>query len=105
MDSIVIIWDDSDYIYRIMDTMEKNNDSVLNELREKYRENPEDLIAAISLVQYYSDHGWFNEAVDICKEALEVHKNDYSLLLEGEIPVSRKVILLRQKNLCPGYSD
>jgi tetratricopeptide (TPR) repeat protein len=69
----------------------ENTSVNLDQLRADYRSDPENLSIAIRLGQYYSDHGWYNEALDIYQNALTVHERDYALILEyGNLCFRRK---------------
>ncbi|MBN2035162.1 MAG: tetratricopeptide repeat protein [Chitinispirillaceae bacterium] len=55
--------------------------SLLEELRSVYKAAPGDAQAASRLAEHYADLGWYNEALDIYREALSVHGDDFFLLL------------------------
>lgn len=57
-------------------------DPVLEELRSVYKTDPQNLDNAIRLIQCLSDQGWYNEALDIAKAALESESQNYALVLE-----------------------
>lgn len=78
--------------YNTIDSGKMENPSVnLDQLRADYQANPENLSVAIRLGQYYSDHGWYNEALDIYEQALKTHESEFALILEyGNLCFRRK---------------
>jgi tetratricopeptide (TPR) repeat protein len=63
------------------DAGQANDISLLEELRSAYKAAPGDVQAASRLAEHYADLGWYNEALDIYREALKIHGDDFFLLL------------------------
>ncbi|MCX7726683.1 MAG: tetratricopeptide repeat protein [Chitinispirillaceae bacterium] len=59
-----------------------NHSEELKILKEKFEAEPQNSMTALSLGQYYSNMGWFNEAIDIYKKASEYDPSNAALLLE-----------------------
>ncbi len=57
-------------------------DDDIEAIRKMYRDDPSDYGAAVSCIQHYSIRGWFNEAIEVCRDALERFPDDGTLLLE-----------------------
>lgn len=54
---------------------------LLESLRTAYEENPADVAAAALLAEHYMDLGWYNEALDVYRDALSRGGDDFPLLL------------------------
>jgi tetratricopeptide (TPR) repeat protein len=54
----------------------------LEDLRNSFAASPDNIEAAMKLAQYYSDKGWFNEAVAAYREILKKDENNYPVLLD-----------------------
>jgi Flp pilus assembly protein TadD len=61
--------------------MEEKTTSPLDVLRADYETHPGDGNAAARLAEHYTDLGWFNEALDVYREALKINPDDLSLLI------------------------
>jgi tetratricopeptide (TPR) repeat protein len=59
-----------------------NCDPVLERLRQTYNTAPQDTENTVRLIQYLSDQGWYNEAIDIARAAMEKDGQNYTLVLE-----------------------
>jgi tetratricopeptide (TPR) repeat protein len=57
-------------------------DGTLDVLRNEYAAAPGDLDAGSRLAQRYADLGWYNEAIDVYRQLLKGHENNFSLLLD-----------------------
>jgi tetratricopeptide (TPR) repeat protein len=55
---------------------------MLDRLRTAYQADPANRDTGANLAQWYTDLGWFNEAIGIYRELVERHPGDYSLLLD-----------------------
>lgn len=74
----------------IMDE-EKQEESPLQRLRAAFEADPQNVDNAIRLIQCLSDQGWYNEALDVARGALENHCDSYTLNLEyGNICFKKK---------------
>jgi Flp pilus assembly protein TadD len=63
-------------------TEELPDDSMLSKLRERFEKAPEDIDTALRLAALYVNSGWYNQAKDVFIDALKVHTDDFTLLLE-----------------------
>jgi Tfp pilus assembly protein PilF len=54
---------------------------LLEQLRAACAENPSDPQAAARLAEHYADLGWYNEAMELYRDALALTGDDYFLLL------------------------
>lgn len=63
-------------------TEELPDDSILSKLRERFEKTPEDIDTALRLAGFYVNSGWYNQAKDVFRDALKVHADDFTLLLE-----------------------
>lgn len=71
---------------------EENKNQELENLREAYKQNPDDKDSAIQLAQLYTDLGWLNEAITIYKHLIEKYPNQFSILLAyGNICVTKQL--------------
>jgi tetratricopeptide (TPR) repeat protein len=62
--------------------LKENCDPVLEKLRQVYKTDPRNIENTIRLIQYLSDQGWYNEAIDIARAAMEKDGQNYALILE-----------------------
>jgi tetratricopeptide (TPR) repeat protein len=62
--------------------LKENCDPVLEKLRQEYKADPLNMENTIRLIQYLSDQGWYNEAIDIARAAMEKDGQNYTLVLE-----------------------
>lgn len=61
--------------------MEDTSDGIIESLRAAYEAHPHDVEAAARLAEYFADRGWYNEALEIYREALKKHGDEYFLHL------------------------
>jgi tetratricopeptide (TPR) repeat protein len=61
--------------------MKDDDKEKLETLRAAYAAQPHDPQTASRLAEHYTDLGWYNEALDVYREALEKNPDDFSLLL------------------------
>jgi Flp pilus assembly protein TadD len=59
-----------------------SDDSVLSMLRERFEKAPDDIDAALRLAAFYVNSGWYNQAKDVFQDALKLHSDDFTLLIE-----------------------
>ncbi|MFW6254631.1 MAG: tetratricopeptide repeat protein [Chitinivibrionales bacterium] len=65
----------------------------LEELRDAWRQNPDDRDSGVRLAQYYADLGWYNEAIELYRELMNRFGQDYAIILEyGNICFNRQDI-------------
>lgn len=60
----------------------KKDEQDIEVLRELYSAGQRDKETVMNLAQYYTNRGWYNEAIDILKDAIANHCDNYMLLLE-----------------------
>ena len=60
----------------------KQDEQNFEALRELYSAGQKDKETVMNLAQYYTNRGWYNEAVDILKDAIANHCDDHMLYLE-----------------------
>lgn len=59
-------------------------------LRQQYAAEPQSYVVAMELAQLYGDLGWFNDALDVYRDLMVAHGDDYALLLDyGNMCVRR----------------
>ena len=61
--------------------MEETANTPLDQLRADYEAHPEESHTAARLAEHYADLGWFNEALDVYREALKKNADELSLLV------------------------
>jgi tetratricopeptide (TPR) repeat protein len=55
---------------------------VINKLRALFEKAPDDIDTALRLASMYVNSGWYNQAKDVFRDALKVHADDFTLLIE-----------------------
>lgn len=68
--------------FNLIMELNENSDPVLDRLRLAHKADPGNVENTIRLIQYLSDQGWYNEALDIAREAMEKDGQNYVLVLE-----------------------
>lgn len=61
--------------------MEETTNTPLDQLRADYEEHPGASHTAARLAEHYADLGWYNEALDVYREALKKNPDEMSLLV------------------------
>lgn len=89
----------------------KEEKEALENLRDAYKQNPEDRDISLQLAQKYANLGWLNEAYSLYKKLADNYSSDFSILLafgnlcfskkntEEALSVFKKITVLKPKRV------